>query len=171
MASVRGESDVRAALDALRRIIQALRLAAPDPSRRGRLSSAQLFALQQIAEHPGASVNDIAALTFTHQSSVSVVIQRLVARGLVAKVAVDEDRRRQRLDVTAKGRRALADTPVAVQERLIDAIAGLASSKRRALAGALATVALAVTPGDAGEHPPMLLEENRKRSRSRSGRA
>jgi DNA-binding MarR family transcriptional regulator len=116
-------------------------------------------------------VNDIAALTFTHQSSVSVVIQRLVARGLVAKVAVDEDRRRQRLDVTAKGRRALADTPVAVQERLIDAIAGLASSKRRALAGALATVALAVTPGDAGEHPPMLLEENRKRSRSRSGRA
>ena len=47
-------------------------------SRSARLGSAQLFALQQIAEHPDASVNDIAALTFTHQSSVSVVIQRLV---------------------------------------------------------------------------------------------
>ncbi|HEY2152840.1 MAG TPA: MarR family winged helix-turn-helix transcriptional regulator [Vicinamibacterales bacterium] len=166
----KSESDVRAALDALRRIIQALRLAAPDASRRGRLSSAQLFALQQIAEHPGASVNDVAKLTFTHQSSVSVVIQRLVARGLVAKVAVDQDRRRQRLDVTPRGRRALTDTPVAVQERLIGAIAGLASAKRRALAGTLATVARAVTTGDAGAHPPMLLEENRRRSRSRSAR-
>lgn len=166
----KSESDVRAALDALRRIIQALRLAAPDASRRGRLSSAQLFALQQIAEHPGASVNDVAELTFTHQSSVSVVIQRLVARGLVAKVTVDEDRRRQRLDVTPRGRRALADSPVAVQERLIGAIAGLASAKRRALAATLATVARAVTPSDAGAHPPMLLEENRKRLRSRSAR-
>ncbi len=162
------DADVRTALDALRRIIQALRLAAPAASRRGRLSSAQLFALQQIAEHPGASVNDVAALTFTHQSSVSVVIQRLVAGGLVAKVAVDEDRRRQRLDVTARGRRALADTPAAVQERLIDAIAGLASEKRRALAGALSMVARAVTPRDAGAHPPMLLEENARRARSRS---
>ena len=161
------DSDVRAALDALRRIIQVLRLAAPEASRRGNLSSAQLFALQQIAEHPGASVNDIAALTFTHQSSVSVVIQRLVVRGLVAKVAVAEDRRRQRLDVTARGRRALADTPVAVQERLIGAIAGLASAKRRALAAALAAVARAVTPSDAGAHPPMLLEENGRRARSR----
>ncbi len=154
------DADVRTALDALRRIIQALRLAAPDATRRGHLSSAQLFALQQITEHPGASVNDVAALTFTHQSSVSVVIQRLVARGLVAKVAVDEDRRRQRLDVTARGRRALADTPAAVQERLIGAIAGLAPAKRRALAAALGTVAQAVTPRDAGAHPPMLLEEN-----------
>jgi DNA-binding MarR family transcriptional regulator len=163
-----GDSAVRGALDALRRIIQALRLAAPDATRRGRLSSAQLFALQQIAEHPGASVNDVAALTFTHQSSVSVVIQRLVARRLVAKVVVDEDRRRQRLAVTARGRRALADTPVVVQERLIGAITGLPSAKRRALADTLATVARAVTPRDAGTHPPMLLEESSRRARSGS---
>jgi DNA-binding MarR family transcriptional regulator len=163
-----GDSAVRGALDALRRIIQALRLAAPDATRRGRLSSAQLFALQQIAEHPGASVNDVAALTFTHQSSVSVVIQRLVARRLVAKVVVDEDRRRQRLAVTARGRRALADTPVVVQERLIGAITGLPSAKRRALADTLATVARAVTPRDAGTHPPMLLEEGSRRARSGS---
>src|SRR3954449_12172633 len=66
--------DVREALDALRHIVQGLRVGRAG-GHRGGLSSAQLFALQQIGEHPDASVNDIAALTFTHQSSVSVVIQ------------------------------------------------------------------------------------------------
>src|SRR5262245_23426284 len=60
-------SDVRATLDAFRRIVQALRMegASNRRSRHG-LSSAQIFALQRIAEHPSASINDIAALTFTH---------------------------------------------------------------------------------------------------------
>ena len=61
------------------------------------LGTAHLFALQQIAEHPRASINDVAALTFTHQSSVSVVIRRLVDQRLVDKVAAGDDRRRQRL--------------------------------------------------------------------------
>ena len=90
-------TEVRAALDAVRRIVQALRVAGRDGERRTGLSSAQLFALQQIAEHPSVSINDLAALTFTHQSSVSVVIQRLVRQRLVAKVPASDDRRRQRL--------------------------------------------------------------------------
>src|SRR5438874_207975 len=104
-------SEVRAALDAFRRIVRALRVGARDVERRAGLSSAQLFALQQIAEHPGASINDVAALTFTHQSSVSVVIQRLVAGRLVAKVAASHDRRRQHLELTAAGRRGLRRSP------------------------------------------------------------
>src|SRR4029079_18415534 len=127
-------AEVRAALDAFRRIVQALRAGARAGERRAGLSSAQLCALQQIAEHPGASVNDVAALTFTHQSSVSVVIQRLVARGLGAKVPASDDRRRQHLGVTAAGRQVLRKAPVVVQERLIAAIAALPPSERRALA-------------------------------------
>src|SRR5262245_6392117 len=127
-------SDVRASLDAFRRIVQALRMNDGARGAARRLGSAQLFALQQIAEHPGASVNDIAALTFTHQSSVSVVVQRLVRRGLAASVVASDDRRRQRLAVTPAGRRALRDAPAAVQERLIGAIAALPATERRALA-------------------------------------
>ena len=62
-------------------------------------------------------------LTFTHQSSVSVVIQQLVRQGFVAKVASSHDRRRQRLAVTTKGRRVLGRAPVAAQEHLIETIA------------------------------------------------
>lgn len=151
-------SDVRVALDAFRRIVQALRVgrAGEHPVR---LGSAQLFALQQIAEHPDASINDIAALTYTHQSSVSVVIQRLVGLGLVAKGPVSHDRRRQRLAVTAKGRRLLGRAPVAVQEHLIAAIATLTPGDRRALARSLSAIAGLIAPDDAARHPPMFFED------------
>jgi DNA-binding MarR family transcriptional regulator len=156
-------ADIRQALDALRRVVQALRVAAP----RTGLSSAQLFALQQIAEHPASSINDVAALTYTHQSSVSVVVRRLVDRGLVAKVAATADRRRQSLALTAKGNRALSRAPAPVQQRLIAAIAQLSRAERRQLASALDTVARAVAPDTLPAHPAMLFEDDGRRSRSR----
>jgi DNA-binding MarR family transcriptional regulator len=151
--------DVRMALDAFRHIVQALR-AGRGAEDHGGLGSAQLFALQQIAEHPDASINDVAALTCTHQSSVSVVIQRLVQQRLVAKVVSGQDRRRQRLAVTAKGRRLLGRAPVAVQEHLIAAIAALPGADRRALARSLSAVARLVTSDGATPHPPMFFEDD-----------
>ena len=150
--------DVRVSLDAFRHIVQALRAGRAGEDYGG-LGSAQLFALQQIAEHPDASINDVAALTCTHQSSVSVVIQRLVRRRLVAKVVSSHDRRRQRLAVTAKGRRLLGRAPVAVQEHLIAAIAALPVTDRRALARSLSAVARLVAPDGVAPHPPMFFED------------
>jgi DNA-binding MarR family transcriptional regulator len=151
-------ADVRVALDAFRHIVQALRVGRVGEDCGG-LGSAQLFALQQIAEHPDASINDVAALTCTHQSSVSVVIQRLVRQRLVAKVVSSQDRRRQRLAVTAKGRRLLGRAPVAVQEHLIAAIAALPVTDRRALARSLSAVARLVAPEGVAPHPPMFFED------------
>jgi DNA-binding MarR family transcriptional regulator len=149
--------DVRVALDALRHIVQALR---GGGMVRGpvRLGSAQLFALRQIAEHPGASVNDVAALTCTHQSSVSVVIQALVQRGLVARVPSPADRRRRRLAVTVQGLRQLRQAPAAAQEALIAAITGLPVAERRRLAAALGTIARTIAPAGVRRHPPMFFE-------------
>lgn len=149
---------MRAALDAFRSIVQSLRVGDRDGERHAGISSAQLFALQQIAEHPRVSINELAALTFTHQSSVSVVIQRLVEQGLVTKIAASDDRRRQVLVLTEKGRRALRRAPAAVQERLIAAISALPAADRRALARSLGDVARVVAPRGAA-HPPMLFEE------------
>jgi len=163
---MRSNPDVRVALDAFRRIVQALRT----PGRTTRaVSHAQLFALQQIAEHPRSSINDVAALTFTHQSSVSVVVQRLVERGLVRKVAAPEDRRRQHLVVTARGRDVLRRGPLAVPERLIAAIAALPNADRRTLAEGLGRIAAEVAPAD-GSHPPMFLEGRAATSRRRAVR-
>jgi DNA-binding MarR family transcriptional regulator len=163
-------AEVRAALDAFRHIVQALRAGRTGETRTG-LSSAQFFALQQIAEHPDSSINDIAAFTFTHQSSVSVVIQQLVRQRLVAKVAASDDRRRLCLGVTAKGRRALGRAPVAVQEHLIAAISALPAAERRALARSLGTVARLVAPHRAGPHPPMFFEDGAGGGRRKARRA
>jgi DNA-binding MarR family transcriptional regulator len=150
-------ADVREALDALRRIVQALRTPATDGGRQ-RLTSAQLFALQRLAERPGASLNELAALTFTHQSSVSVVVHRLVERGLVASVHAKDDHRRLRLTLTREGRRVLHDVPAAVQDKLIAAMHALPRAKRRALALALVALSESVAPKDASRHPPRFFE-------------
>lgn len=156
-------SEVRAALDGLRRIVQALRTGGrPARDRRSSLPSAQLFALQQIGENPSATVNDLAALTFTHQSSVSVVVQRLVERGLARKVTARDDRRRQRLALTASGRRMVERAPVAVPERLIAAIAALPPEDRKVLARSLLQIAQKVAPRSAKRHPPMFFEDGKR---------
>ena len=160
-------SEVRQVLDSFRSIVQALRMDGRDVVRGERVSSAQLFALQRIAENPSASINDIAALTFTHQSSVSVVVQKLVDRGFVSKVAASDDSRRQCLELTAAGRRVLQRTPTAVQERLIDAIAALPSAERQVLARALERVASSVAPEGARRHPPMFFEDGARAGKKR----
>lgn len=160
----RRRSELRAVLDALRAIVQALRLSGGG-ARRG-VSSAQLFALQQIAEQPRLSINELAARTFTHQSSVSVVVQRLVARQLVAKVAAPDDRRRLCLELTASGRRALLRAPTSVQARLIEAITNLPAEQRRVLGSALAQIARTVAPDIVGR-APMLFEERSRGEKER----
>src|SRR5205085_11390849 len=139
-------SDVRAVLDGLRRIVQFLRTSSLDTQRRFHLSAAQLFALQQIATFPGASVNDLSAHTFTHQSSVSVVVQRLVDRKLVAKMPSNDDRRRVRLAITEAGRQVLRRSPQPVQERLIAGIASLKPADRHQLVEALTQISRTLTP-------------------------
>jgi DNA-binding MarR family transcriptional regulator len=157
--------DIRTSLDAFRRIVQALRTSSRDAERRVGLTSAQLFALQQLAMSPATSVNELAARTFTHQSSVSVVVQRLVAQRLVVKMAARDDRRRVELALTQAGRALLRRSPEPVQHRLIAAIAALADHQRHMLAGALGDIAR-LMDGRGHGHPPMLFEDGIRQRRS-----
>jgi DNA-binding MarR family transcriptional regulator len=155
-------SDVRAALDAFRRIIQTLRASNRETERRVGLSAAQLFALQQLAVAPGASVNELAGRTPTHQSSVSVVIQRLVERKLVAKATAKHDRRRVQLALTDAGRAILRRSPEPVQERLIAGIAALSVSRRQTLVAALMEVVATLTTPNGP--PPMFFGDRARRA-------
>jgi len=159
-------ADVRTALDAFRRIVQTLRTSSRETERIVGLTGAQLFALQQLAARPGMSVNDLAAATFTHQSSVSVVVQRLVNRRLVAKVPARDDRRRAHLALTEAGTALLRRSPEPVQDRLIDAIGSLSEPQRRALAQALGDIARAM---GAPDQATMFFEEPHRRRSSVRG--
>jgi DNA-binding MarR family transcriptional regulator len=124
-------------MDALRRIVRALRISSRAVERDVGVSGAQLFVLRQLAAAPGLSLNDLVARTLTHQSTVSEVVSRLVERGLVSRRAAADDARRAELQLSAKGRALLRGAPEAVQEDLVSGFGRLPAAQRRALADAL----------------------------------
>jgi DNA-binding MarR family transcriptional regulator len=154
-------ADVRVAMDALRRIVRELRLTARAAERAVGLTGAQLFVLERLQESPGLSLRALAARTATDESSVSVVVARLVARGLVVRRRAADDARRAELSLSASGRALLERGPRPAQVRLVDALASLPAARRRALAAGLAEVARRL---DADERPAaMFFEDERPR--------
>src|SRR5262245_7311045 len=137
-------AQVRAALDALRRVVQGLRMFSTRAEQATGLSGAQLFVLQQLAEAPARSLNELAVRTRTHQSSVSTVVTRLVERGLVSRKRSGEDARRVLLEVTPAGRALVTRAPETAQKRLITALEGLPAARRRSLMRDLETLVAAL---------------------------
>jgi len=160
---------VRSVLDSIRRIVRALRVSSRAAEKDVGLSGAQLFVLHKLADGGRAlSVNELARRTVTDQSSVSVVVQKLVKRGLVAVSRSREDGRRMEMGLTAAGRKVIGKSSGAAQERLIESLRLMASSKRRQLASLLEVVVREA--GIAGAAPSLFFEnddtrEPKKRSR------
>ncbi|MBF5041583.1 MarR family transcriptional regulator [Aggregicoccus sp. 17bor-14] len=148
-------------MDDVRRLVQALRLTASAAERQLGISGAQLFVLQRLGEHPGASVGELAVHTATHQSSVSVVAKRLIARGLVARGHADGDRRRAVLTLTPRGRTLLARAPASPGAALQAALAQLTPTVRRGLSRGLG--ALLAELGASHLAPALFFEEESRR--------
>lgn len=123
----------RSILDSLRRIVRELHMFSRQAETTSGLTAAQLFVLEKVADSQPVSVNQLAALTLTHQSSVSVVAQRLVERGFLSEHRSAHDARRKELSITAAGRAALKQAPKSVQDRLISAARAMASNDRDTL--------------------------------------
>jgi DNA-binding MarR family transcriptional regulator len=121
-------------MDAVRAVVRALRLNTREIELKIGISLAQLFVLQQVAERPAESLNDLAERTATHQSSVSVVVRRLVDRGLVSRRSSTVDKRRVQIAATPAGVDLLKGAPRTIQTRLINAMERLTATERRDLA-------------------------------------
>jgi len=162
-SNISQNDDARRALDALRRLVQALRESSRLAETSFGLTGAQLFVLQKLSEASAISLNDLARLTHTHQSSVSAVVTRLVDRGLVRLVRSEQDARMLQLTLTRAGTRLARRSPDIAQERLARAIESLPLGRRKALASALGDVAKAV--GGAPGAPTMFFEDRSRRKR------
>ena len=144
-------------LDAIRRIIRILRRSSRRSEQQVGIGGAQLFVLQQLADAPARSINDLAARTYTHQSSVSVVVRRLVEQRLVARQPSSSDRRRRELRLTSAGKRLVSRAPVPGQVHLINALLKLPRAQLRNLERGL--VRLVAEMGGEGERPAMLFAD------------
>jgi DNA-binding MarR family transcriptional regulator len=162
METRRGRADhLNGVVNALRRIIQAIRLSSSVVHDTLGITGAQLFVLQQLAELPGASLRELADRTLTDQSSVSVVVSRLVAGGHVERRISATDGRRTELTLTPAGRALLRRAPELAQTRLVAALRTTPAPRLRTTAGVLERVARALSP--ASEPAPMFFEPAGKR--------
>jgi DNA-binding MarR family transcriptional regulator len=157
MAKSGSRGEAAEIMDSIRRVVHALRSshrAASDVE----LTGAQLFVLATLraAEEP-MGVKELAELTRTDQSTVSVVVGRLVDRGLVRRQRSSIDSRRVELSLTPRGRRVLAKTPTTVaQQKLADALSRLSSADSAALLRILKRVVEMMGESDAPA--PMLFD-------------
>jgi MarR family transcriptional regulator, lower aerobic nicotinate degradation pathway regulator len=156
--------DTRAVLDSVRRIVQTLHESSRRAERHVGLTGAQLFVLQNLADSPDLSLNELAARTRTHQSSVSTVVTRLVERRFVVRSRSAADARRIALRLTARGRRLIDAAPDVAQARLIRAIERLPIGRRRALARSLDALTRAMALAD--ERAVMFFDDRARHRRS-----
>jgi DNA-binding MarR family transcriptional regulator len=152
-----------AALRGLRTIIAVLSRSARAIEARTGVTNAQLFILQQLQADEALGINDLAARARTGQSAVSIVVRRLVRRGLVHRRRLVADGRRVGVSLTVAGRALVCQAPEPPTTRLLAAVGGLDYEDLRALARGV--TALVPAMGVAGETPPMLFEGDGSRRR------
>lgn len=150
-------TDSQRILDSIRRLVRLLRLTDRAAQSELGLSGAQLFVLHELGKTPALSLSELAEKTRTDQSSVSVVVSRLVESGYVTRDRDHRDGRRLVLTLTTQGR-AIADksTPVA-QEKIIEALERMAPAERRRFADTFGKIIEEI--GEARGVAPMLFEE------------
>jgi DNA-binding MarR family transcriptional regulator len=127
------QGDIAPVFNTLRRLVHSMHAASRETERRLGVTGAQLFVLTQLRTTPSLSINALAERTMTHQSTVSVVVRRLVRRKLVRKVRAADDGRRVELTLTPAGATLLRKAPEVMQVRLARAIESLQPDDRHAL--------------------------------------
>ena len=104
------------------------------------------------------SLNDLASRTLTDQSSVSVVVTRLVDAGLVTRDRDERDARRLVLHLTKAGRALLRKAPPVAQERLLSVFDRMPEEERKRFADTFEEIIDSIGADDGPA--PMMFEED-----------
>lgn len=157
-------TDTQRILDSIRRLVRLLRLTDRAAQSELGLSGAQLFVLHELDKTPSLSLSELAERTRTDQSSVSVVVTRLVEAGYVARDRDKQDARRLVLNLTKSGRALAEKSPPAAQEQILDALERIPPADRRRFAETFAR--LIDELGESRGTPPMIFEDETGRRHS-----
>lgn len=164
MASTK-HNEAHAVLNSFRCLVKALRLADRAGMKEHGLGASQLFVLHELKRDAPLSINELAERTLTDQSTVSVVVSKLIEKGLVTRERAEEDARRLELTLTAKGHRIAKDLPPPIQYLIIEGVEQLAPARAKALAESLHEICKLLGADDS--NPPMLFMPEPKARRPR----
>ena len=119
----------------------------------------QRLALRVLGRFPGLSAGDLASVLHLHPSTLTGVLDRLEAKGLVARRADPADRRRAILGLTRAGRRLDVEAAGTIESVVKAALAARSDGEVRGAREVLSTLAARLAGGDGEE----------RRSRARPG--
>ncbi|MFN3144697.1 MAG: MarR family winged helix-turn-helix transcriptional regulator [Paracoccaceae bacterium] len=142
-------------LIALRRILRATELYGRDLARAAGLTAVQVRVLQVIAETGRTTPTAIANRMGVSQATVSALIDRLEAKGLVRRTRSDTDRRQTNLTLTEEGTEALSRAPDALQQRYVKRFEALPDWEQSMIVAALERVS-ALLDADQMDASPVL---------------
>ena len=128
----------------------------------------QRLALRVVSLFPGVSAGDLAAILHVHPSTLTGVLQRLVAQQWVVRVGDPRDRRRVVLRLTPRGTRVNATrrgtVEAAVARALTDVSARDRAATRRVLQRLAHQLEVSATTGHAAAPGPRRERGGRKKA-------
>nr|WP_290442918.1 MarR family winged helix-turn-helix transcriptional regulator [Rhodovulum tesquicola] len=147
---------------ALRRILRATELYGRDLARAAGLTPVQIRVLQIVAETGQSTPKAISARMGVSQPTMTTLIDRLVAKGLVERRRSEADRRQMNIFVTEAGREAIARAPDPLHDRYVAAFEALPDWEQAMLVAALERVAGLLDAGHLDVAPVLDLGDIRK---------
>ncbi len=111
--------------DNVRRVFQILNEKSKQVEKQTGLTSPQLWAIKLMAEHSTLRVSDLARLMYLHPATVVGILDRLESRGLARRSGCEKDRRVVWVELTASGKKLVAEAPEVVQGHLVSGLSQL----------------------------------------------
>lgn len=144
---------IDSSLVALRRILRATDLYGRDLAQSAGLTAAQFRVLQLVAEKGDATATAIAQRMRVSQATVTSLVDKLVAKGVVVREKSQTDRRQINICITDRGRDTIADAPDALQQRYVRKFGSLEDWEQAMIVSSLERVATMLDAEDLDASP------------------
>lgn len=130
----------------LRRLVQMLDSQSKLLEQCAGLTASQFLCLQVLAAQGPVSARQLSEAVSLTAGTVSLVLDRLEAKGDIERRRSEQDRRQSEVAITSSGRRRLAAAPGVLPQGFVDRFQALPASRRQALLGHLKDLVALMQP-------------------------
>ena len=137
----------------LRRIIRAVDLHSREMTARFQMTAPQLVCLRQLWVGGPCALGELARQVYLSQATITGIVDRLEARGMVFRHREDADRRKVTISLTEEGERIAAGMPLPLQDRFAERLNGLPLVEQEAIERMLCRIVGMMEAGDIDAWP------------------
>lgn len=148
-----GNEEVEQVLTAIRRVIRATDLHSRYVTRTSGLTSSQLILLRVVRDKDHATISQLANTISLSQATLTTILDRLEALGLLMRERSDKDKRKVRVRLTEQGGEVLDNAPEPLQEAFIRQFGALKDWERSMILASLQRVAEMMDAGSLDASP------------------